>query len=158
MLRLARWAAAAAAVASLVAVQPVAAQNGVAGTWTLEFVRRVTNDGSGEQTEMGHARVVMEVHGDSVTANWQVVEPGPDGKPVPPRVLRGTVKDNHVMLTGQSQARINRNGDESTVTMNITYDLTVAGDDIAGVQTADSADGMIQAPARPIHGKREKAG
>ena len=143
--------------ALVLAPQALTAQ-GVAGAWKLEYVRRVTNDGSGEQAEMGHARVVLDVRGDSVTATWQALEPGPDGKPLPPREIRGTVSGDHVVLKSQAQARMMMNGNATTVELIITYDLTVKGDTIAGVQLADAADGSMSPPARPIHGEREKAG
>jgi hypothetical protein len=143
---------------ALVLLPQATAAQGVAGAWKLEYVRRVTNDGSGEQAEMGHARVLLDVHGDSVVATWQALEPGPDGKALPARVIHGTVSGDHVILKSQAQARMMRNGDVSTVELTITYDLTVKGDTIAGVQLADAADGSMSPPARPIHGEREQVG
>ncbi|HEX9108923.1 MAG TPA: hypothetical protein VF832_16870 [Longimicrobiales bacterium] len=138
---------------------PARAQEaGPAGTWTIEFVRGIRNENGEETVEKGHARVTLEVRGDSALAQWQVLEPDRDGKPVPPRTLRGTAAGAHLVLTDHRQAQVQRNGDESTVDITVTYDLTIAGDTITGTQAATSADGMISSEPRPVSGKREKAG
>jgi len=145
--------------ATSLAARPVRAQDaGPAGTWTIEFVRGIRNEGGEETVEKGHARVTFELHGDSVAAQWQVLEPDRDGKPVPPRTLRGTVAGNHLVLTDHRQARVVMNGNETPLDMTVTYDLTVAGDSLSGTQAAVSADGMINSEPHPISGKREKAG
>ncbi len=138
---------------------PAQAQDaGPAGTWTIEFVRGIRNDNGEETVDKGHARVTLELRGDSVLARWQALEPDRDGKPVPPRTMRGTVAGNHVVLTDHRQGRVSRNGDESTIEMTVTFDLTFAGDTLTGTQAASSADGTISSDPRPVSGKREKAG
>lgn len=145
--------------ATSLAAGPARAQEvGPAGTWTIEFVRGIRNENGEETVEKGHARVRLELRGDSVVAQWQALEPDRDGKPIPPRTLRGSVAGNRVVLTDHRQGHVMRNGDESTIDLTVTYDLTVAGDSLTGTQAASSADGMGFGDPRPVSGKREKAG
>jgi len=145
--------------ATSLAARPARAQEtGPAGTWTIEFVRGIRNENGEEEVLKGHARVTLQLSGDSVVAEWRSLEPDRDGNPIPPRTLHGTVAGNHIVLKEHRQGRVIQNGDEHTVEMTMTYDLTVAGDTISGTQATSSSDGMMSGEPRPISGKREKAG
>ncbi len=155
-MRASRWllVTALGAGAGLAPLAAAAQQPAPAGTWTVEFVRAIRDD----VEEKGHARMVLELRGDSAQAQWQALQPGPGGQVPPTLELRGTVAGNHVVLTGRQQARIMRNGDESTVGVTVTFDFTVDGDKLTGTRSATSDDGLLAGDARPISGVREKAG
>jgi hypothetical protein len=141
-------------ISVLFAAPPLAAQGaGVTGTWITEFDRMMRNEnGSVTTGEKTRARLVLEQSGDSVAGTLQIL--GDGGTPPPPRQLRGTIAGDRVKLTAQFDARVNRNGEESTRTITVVYDLTVKGDTLEGTMTNRSGD--MDMPPRPFTATREK--
>lgn len=139
---------------TLFTAAPLFAQGaGVTGTWITEFDRMMRNEGGSVTTgDKTRARLVLQQKGDSVTGTFEVLAPG--DAPRPPRQLRGTIAGDRVMLTSEFEARVNRNGEESTRTITVVYDLTVKGDTLEGTMTNRSGD--MDMPPRPFTATREK--
>ena len=133
---------------------PLLAQGaGVTGTWITEFDRMMRNEGGSVTTgDKTRARLALQQKGDSVIGTFEVLAPG--DAPRPPRQLRGTIAGDRVMLTSEFEARVNRNGEESTRTITVVYDLTVKGDILEGTMTNRSGD--MDMPPRPFTATREK--
>lgn len=133
---------------------PLSAQGaGVAGTWITEFDRMIRNEGGSVTTgDKTRARLVLQQKGDSVSGTFEVLAPG--DAPRPARRLRGTISGDNVTLMSEFEARVNRNGEESTQTITVVYDLTVKGDKLEGTMTNRSGD--MDMPPRPFTATREK--
>ncbi len=140
--------------------QKTAAQQatGFAGTWDVEYPGRINNDNGVETVEMAHARLVLRQSADSLTGDWQSLESGPDGKPAPVRRVHGMVQGSHASLEGSGQAIVNRNGEATSITLRIRYELDLAGDAFTGTQRASSSDAFLPTTPRQITGKREAGG
>jgi hypothetical protein len=138
---------------TLLAAAPLAAQGaGVTGTWITEFDRMMRNEGGSVTTgDKTRARLVLQQKGDSVTGTFEVVASGDASRP--PRQLRGTISGDRVTLTSEFEARVNRNGEESTRNITVVYDLTVKGDKLEGTMTNRSGD--MDMPPRPFMATRE---
>jgi hypothetical protein len=138
----------------LFAAPPLGAQgSGVTGTWITEFDRMMRNEnGSVTTGDKTRARLVLQQSGDSVAGTFEIL--GAGGGPPSPRQLRGTISGDRVKLTSEFEARMNRNGEESTRTITVVYDLTVKGDTLEGTMTNRSGD--MDMPPRPFTATREK--
>lgn len=137
---------------------PAAAQT-VSGNWITEFDRILRNEngtvsGGGEKAR---ARLALQQKGDSVVGTWQLISAVPPGRPAPAvRNLRGTIAGDKVTLVSDpSEARLNRDGQESVVKMTTTYEFTIGKDALKGSMVVSSdQDGPL--PAREFSAWREK--
>ena len=127
---------------------------GVAGTYLVEYPAQVrSTNGAEEVVALGHARLVLQVKGDSLVGTWTITD-RPDAKP---RGLRGTVQGNTVNFsTDPTEGHVNMNGQVSTIKMFADYTATITGDEIKGTLKQHSEDGSIQSGERAWSGKREK--
>jgi hypothetical protein len=139
----------------------------ITGKWTAQYPSRVRAGGGGEAVEtVGVAILSIDVvKGDSVFGTWH-----PQNTPVrsEPRRIVGTFSGGHLTLLGAPvEAKIRRGGsdaDEQTITMQTTFEATVAADSIVGTMTSASSDGSITSsplkwtakrgePAKPAEAK-----
>lgn len=135
---------------------PASAQrDGIAGTWRVEFPRRVENDGSGDRvTEVGVARVTFEIKGDSIFGRWQS-EGG--ARPSSARRLVGTMSEGRYHLTAEPYEAMLRGPDgDRTVKLVGTYEFTIDGDSLTGTQQMQPQTGGGAGPKLPLKGSRDK--
>lgn len=139
--------------ALLTAVNAADAQT-VAGKWTANFPMRVRmQNGMPSAEQQGVALVTLEQKGDSVFGTWAVQN---TPAPVPPRQLKGTLRNGQLSLeSSPTEAKINMNGNESTVSMRTYYEGTVSGDAIDGTIHSKSEDGTIESPPMKWTAKRD---
>jgi hypothetical protein len=142
---------------------PSARAQGVAGTWAVDFDRRVRTRAAGGQpvsrqvVERGTARLTIAVHGDSAFGRWTMEGPGGRQRTLQ---LRGTHAGNTVRLTSEpSPGAMTLDGRRTAVASVDTYEARVAGDTITGTTTSrfDGTELAALGPvARRFAGKRER--
>lgn len=143
-------------VPAIAAASPAAAQ-GIAGTWITRLPSAVRNEnGNIVETDSIDITITLEQRGDSVFGTW--VRASQSGRPAPtPRKLFGVLKDGELRLSSEpTEARMNRGGEESVISMVSSYTLKLQGDVLSGVQSAASTDGNVSSPERPFSAKRKQ--
>lgn len=145
------------AVAAMLAVVPAAARAqtaaaSAAGTFVFEQTLRFRDASGGMEERKGEAHLKLELKGDSVIGQWQLIVDGRDIKPIQ---LHGTLSGGTIrLISGPQQARLQGDGGERTIQTYQEYLLTVSGDEIAGSIHTHSEDGSVQIPTREIKGKK----
>lgn len=142
----------------LVTSRGAIAQGSIGGTWRTEFevgIRVVNGVESSEGKR--HARITLQVKGDSVLGTWQNV----DSVGVAmgdPRPLRGIVSDGGARIeTVVPTEMVMRTQDgEQRIQATLTYLLTVRGDTLAGTQQWIAVDHSDRGPARPFTAVRAR--
>ena len=126
---------------------------GAVGTWKVEYARgqRMEN---GELTPiMGAATLAIVARGDSLFGTLET-GPRPDGQPATPSALSGVATRDGALFVQTRKVSVNRNGEESTVEVVMTWDLHMAGDAVTGTLKATSADPDMPPLDSPVKGKR----
>ena len=147
------------AILALAATRTVAAQGSATGKWIFEFNRRVMEE-NGERTESEPARVrlTLDVQGDSVIGNWQLISA--DGVPVtaPLRPVHGHALNGKFRVeTAPNESVMQDNSGEHIVKTTTVLEFTVSGDELSGTRAVLGADGSGAGEARPFKAVREKA-
>jgi hypothetical protein len=107
---------------------PAGAQAQFAGKWTFEFGEWQTDDGANIQIRGATSGVLeLTVKGDSAIGKWTGT--GTNA----PLDIRGRIEGNKLVAKGSREGRVNVNGEESTVTTTITFELTAASGELSGV-------------------------
>jgi hypothetical protein len=96
-----------------------------------------SDDGGDIQIRSANTAILeVQMKGDSALASWKP----PQDAPV--LELRGTVSGGKLVVRGQRDARVNLNGEESTVTLTITLELDApAGGAVSGVMKMTGGPG-----------------
>jgi hypothetical protein len=112
---------------------PLSAQGPVAGTWFTEFDAQVRIVNGSASTVKGHARIELQVSGDSIHGTWQNLNAtgAADG---PARPLGGTLTTSGAHFEALTPSEVVRRAmDNETHTQVImSYDVTVHGDSLVG--------------------------
>lgn len=148
----------AAAVALFAAATSLQAQSPVAGKWAADFELGMRNV-NGEMTSMGtgHARITLELKGDSVVGTWQVLDPAPANGAPATRPLKGVFANGMLKLeTEPAVRRVVLNDEEKQIRMVTRYELKLDGDVLAGTAQQVALGGEIEPPSRPFKATREK--
>lgn len=148
------------ATAALVALSPFAVQSQsspLIGDWSVEVTAGMRIE-DGEPTAIrAKAKLSIVEAGDSLVATL-TMEPNPEiGTRPPARFATAKVMGNAATFVQRGQARMNLNGEESTVTSISTWSLKAEGDAISGT-VARAIEGMEMPamPAQPVSGTRIK--
>lgn len=141
------------------AMTPAAAlaQGSAAGAWVAEYPRRIENvNGEERVTEVGRARLTLELRGDSVIGVWQSIA-GPNEPTLPTRRLRGVTDQGKLRLVSDPFEATQRTMDgDATVRLTNSFELALEGDTLKGTMQTRSADGAPLGGARPFSAAREK--
>ena len=114
------------AVASLSAAA-ARAEAQLAGRWTMEFGEWQAGEGRMVRIPGGNGGTLeITIRGDSAFAKLTNDDPEP-------QEFKGLVQGATAKLAGSRQARMNRNGEESEVTLEIELDITAAAGEVSGV-------------------------
>jgi hypothetical protein len=112
---------------------PLSAQGPVAGTWFTEFDAQVRIVNGSASTVKGHARIELQVSGDSIHGTWQNLNAtgAADG---PARPLGGTLTTSGAHFEALTPSEVVRRAmDNETHTQVImSYDVAVHGDSLVG--------------------------
>lgn len=145
-------------IATALAISATAAQAqdkpAVVGSWTIDYElgRRIEND----VVTPIHAKGLLTItqDGDSLIAALKV-DSRSDGQRVPnPTTFGGKKTMAGAVFTQKQQVRMNRNGEESTLDITVTWTVSADGSDLKGT-IARSGAGMPESmePAQ-LTGKR----
>jgi hypothetical protein len=144
------------AIPALLFTTQASAQS-ITGSWEASVATRVSNEG-GESVESNFVPIsfTIEQRGDSIFAKW--LRGAAEGIPAAPlRIYKGTFKDGTaILVTEPVEAKMNRNGEESTVKMVTTYTLKLQGDELVGTQSAAAVDGSMEPMDRTFKATRKK--
>ena len=121
------------------------AQSG-AGKWTAEYPTRVRmGNGAPAAEQMGTALLTLEAKGDSVFGTWT---PQNTPAPIPPRGVKGTVKEGRInLIADPTEATIRRGdnpADESKITMVTYFEGSIKDGAIEGLMYSESSDQAIK--------------
>lgn len=147
----------AAAIPALMFAKPVSAQS-IVGVWESSLPTRISNEG-GTETPSNFVTVTMtiEQRGDSIFAT-SLRGPAEGLPPATSRTFKGTFRDGTATLVSPpTQAKMNRDGEESTIEMITTFVLKLQGDELVGSQSASSTDGSVESQSRDFKATRKKA-
>jgi hypothetical protein len=136
---------------------PVSAQGSIAGNWITEFDTGIRNV-NGVEESMGkrQARLVLEVHGDSISGTWQPLADSAGRLGAIVR-LHGKFAADKVTLETEPVGRTVRvNDDERQVKIVTAYAFTLRDDALDGTMTNRALDGSFESNPRPFQAKREK--
>jgi hypothetical protein len=121
-----------------VSAVPDAVQAQATGKWTLELGEWKSEAGAGIQIRMApKGNLVLNVTADSLTGTW-LSEGAPETALAN---IHGRSEGKSVKLAGTRNARVNINGEESTVEVKIWFDLTVSGDEVSGTMKLQNPQG-----------------
>lgn len=138
---------------------PLAAQApSFAGTWQLTYPRGKTIENGEETIIWGTGVLTIVSQGDSLIGTL-VGDPTPDVPPRPPARLAARTTAGEATFLSRTQATMNRNGNESTVTMVSTWTLAVRGDSLVGTVARELEGydtGGAPPPAEAVKGARKK--
>jgi len=144
------------AVFATVASPAAAQSHPLAGAWTIEYQRGLSNENGEITAIMGTGRLDLAVKGDSLVGTLTPVA-GPNApaapKPVP---LGGVIKGNGATLIAKSTARVNMNGDEQIVNMTMTWELVASGDTLSGTMLRVTEGHDMGAAPSAVKGTRAK--
>ena len=147
------------AILAIAATRTVAAQGTVTGKWIFEFNRRVMEEnGERSESDLAQVRLTLDVQGDSVIGNWQLISA--DGTPVtaPQRRVHGHALNGKFRVETEPNESVMRdNSGEHTVKTTTVLEFTVSGDELSGTRAVLGADGSRAGEARPFKAVREKA-
>ena len=136
------------ALLTAAAFAPLSAQGQLAGKWAVELGEWQSDDGRQIRMPGGNTGTLeITVKGDSATAIWTT-----DASGAQPMTLRGKLDSKKAVLKGSREARRNINGEESTVTLNIVFDVSTEANALTGVLRMGAGDEM--AAWRSVKGKR----
>jgi hypothetical protein len=144
-----------AAAAFCIAAAPLHAQ-GAAGKWSIEYQRGLRNENGEITPVMGKGALTLEVKGDSLVGQL-APEPNDDGTTPPPIRMAGTAAGAQLHLVSYGSARINMNGDIQTVKQTLTWDFTIAGDELTGTMVRTMEGHDMPATPSPVKGTRAKS-
>jgi len=135
---------------------PLSAQATVAGTWFSEFDAQTRIVNGAVSTVKGHARIDLQVSGDSIHGTWQPLNAmgAADG---PARALAGTITTDgaHFQATKPTEI-VRREMDNETHTKVImNYDVSVHGDSLVGTEQWVAVDHTTQGEARRFTATRK---
>jgi hypothetical protein len=106
-----------------------------AGRWTLELGKWQSEAGADVEIRGPNSAVLeLTMSGDSASGTY-TTEGG-----APPLSVRGKLAGDKLTLSGQRQMRRNINGEESTVDVTISFELTAAAGEVAGEMRLLSKD------------------
>ena len=136
---------------------PVRAQASLAGSWSAEFPRRIQNvNGEERVTEMGRARLTLELRGDSVLGTWQTLPEANQSAPVS-RALRGVIEAGRLRIVSDPFEATQRTmSGESTVRLSNSFELALEGDSLKGTMQTRGPDGAPVGSTRSFSAVREK--
>ena len=136
------------ALALAAAAAPLAAQAQLAGKWAVELGEWQSDDGRQIRMAGGNTGTLeITVKGDSAVGTWTTGAAGSQ-----PLTVRGKIAGGKTVLKGSREARRNINGEESTVTLNVIFEVGTDPDGIAGVMRMGAGDET--AAWRSVKGKR----
>ena len=137
-------------------VVPVSAQTTIAGTWFTEFDAQVRIVNGAQSTVQGHARIVLQVSGDSIHGTWQNLNATgtADG---PARALAGTVRSSgaHFATTKPSDIVRREMDSETRTPVIMNYDVAIHGDSLVGTEQWVAVDHASQGTARRFTATRK---
>jgi hypothetical protein len=145
-----------AAALFLVVVPPIQAQSrSLVGSWRLEYERGLRHE-NGEITPiMGKGALTLEQRGDSLVGQL-LPEAGEDGRTPPPVQFAARASGAAATFITHSKARINMNGDERTVDVTVTWELTARGDTLEGTLRRAMEGADAPSDPAPLKGVRTK--
>ena len=103
-------------------------------------------------------RLTLDVQGDSVIGNWQLISA--DGVPVtvPQRSVHGHALNAKFRVETEPNESVMRdNSGEHIVKTTTVLEFTVSGDELSGTRAVLGADGSGAGEARPFKAVREKS-
>ncbi len=128
-------------------------QTALVGKWTIDYERgrRIEN---GEVTPiMGRGELTVVQSGDSLVATL-VGSPLPDGTVSTPSTFGGHAKGDDVVFVQHKTAKVETNGEASTLNITLTWTLRAAGDALTG-SLASELPGMPEPmDPSPVKGTR----
>jgi hypothetical protein len=148
-MRKAAWTLAIVAVSML--GRAAAAEAQLAGKWTMEFGEWQAGEGRVVRIPGGNRGTLeITVRGDSAFA--ELVDDDPEAQE-----LKGRVQPGRTTLAGTRTARMNRNGEESEITLTVEMDVTVAAGEMTGVmRLRNGADEPVTRTLKGRSGSREE--
>lgn len=137
-------------------VAPVSAQATIAGTWFTEFDAQVRIVNGAQSTVKGHARIELQVSGDSIHGTWQNLN-ATGTAAGPARALAGTVTSSGAQFAAtQPSDVVRREMDGETHTQVImNYDVAIHGDSLVGTEQWVAVDHASQGTARRFTATRK---
>jgi hypothetical protein len=127
----------------------------LAGTWNIEYERGHSNMGGVISATMGMARLELKQRGDSLVGVL-TPEDNHDGRGVTPMAIAGVGSGSSATLTSKTTARVNMNGNESTIDVTMTWELTANGDALTGTMSRKSEGLSMPATPSPVKGTRAR--
>ncbi len=116
------------AMLALALASPAGAQSKAAGKWNMQLGEWQSDAGGNIQIQSpDHGVLDITMKGDSATASFSL------GNGSPPLVLQGMMSGGKLMMSGKREGHVNVNGEESTVTLTIEFELTPAAGELNGV-------------------------
>ena len=135
---------------------PLSAQVTIAGTWFTEFDAQVRIVNGSASTVKGHARIELQVSGDSIHGTWQNLNAtgAADG---PARALAGTLTTSGARFQALKPSEVvRRTMDTETHTQVVmNYDVGVHGDSLIGTEQWVAVDHSSQGETRRFTATRK---
>ncbi len=135
---------------------PLSAQSRVAGTWLTEFDAQVRIVNGEQSVVKGHARIELQVSGDSIHGTWQTLNAtgAADGAARP---LGGALTSGGAHFEALTPSDVVRremdNETHTRVIMN--YDVAVHGDSLVGTEQWVAVDHSSQGEKRRFTATRK---
>ena len=140
----------------LCAAFPLSAQAAIAGTWFTEFDAQVRIVNGAASTVKGHARIELQINGDSIHGTWQNLNAtgAADG---PARALAGAMTSSGAHFEALKPSEIvRRTMDNETHTQVImNYSVAVHRDSLVGTEQWVAVDHASQGEARRFTATRK---
>lgn len=128
------------------------------GSWQLTYPRGKTIENGEATTIWGKGVLTIVSKGDSLIGTL-VGDPVPDLPPRPPARLAAAATKGEANFVSRTEATMNQNGNESTVTVVSSWKLVVRGDSLVGTvaREVEGFDtGGAAPPAEEVKGSRKK--
>ncbi len=144
-----------AAAPLLVSTRAEAQSSALIGTWAIEYAGGMRIENDMPTPIMVKATLTIAEVGDSLVATLKVDPNSPVGPRPDARFAIRKVPGNAATFVQTGQARMNANGEESTVTSISTWDLKADGAALSGTlaRRLEGVD-MPNAGPQPVTGKR----
>lgn len=135
---------------------PLSAQAAVAGIWFTEFDAQVQIVNGSASTVKGHARIELQVSGDSIHGTWRNLNAtgAADG---PARPLGGTLTSSGAHFEALAPSVVVRRmmDNETHTQVVMTYDVAVHGDSLVGTEQWVAVDHSSQGETRRFTATRK---
>lgn len=134
------------------AISAEAQTSSLAGRWDVEYQRGLRNENGEVTAVMGKGTLTLAQRGDSLVGEFvPVTDNGSAGRPL---AFAAKASSSPTVFVSTSEGRVNMNGEERTVKMTMTWELSASGDALTGTMSR-AMEGMdMPVVPSPVRGTR----